>query len=162
MKIISNLFNRDRVQQPVKLLSNKTALLSSLLLFSIFLCTTNATFARDVCKDVKITIKNGTKDTVNVTKFEYFDVDKNKFRTENFFGGVDGLTVSPNKSSATTRNLQHVGNDLTSFKVTYRRQINGENVGASIVNTTLQFKCVDGVKKSFLLNGSNNSVSSDL
>jgi hypothetical protein len=70
-----------KVQPPTKLLSHKNILISSLLMFGICLGTTNPAFALGcTCKDVKITLKNASDDTIKVTKFEYKDVDKNKFR----------------------------------------------------------------------------------
>jgi hypothetical protein len=152
MKLISNLISRVKVQPPVGLSSNKKALLSSLLLFGIFLGTTDGAFARDVCKDVKITLKNTSSDTIKITKFEYKDIDKNKFRTENLLG-LDGRELlNPDKSFVTTRNLQFVGNDATLFRVTYEHRIGGTNFESPITKLTPQFTCKDGSSHTVELN----------
>jgi hypothetical protein len=150
MKLISNLINRPqdrlhqlvKVQPPAKLLSHKNVLISSLLMFGICLGTTNPAFALgDKCKNVKITVKNSTGDAVKITKFEYEEKDKNKFRTELLLG-VDGREfLNPNKLFTKVRDLAFVGGDLTSFRVTFQRKIGGTLFEKSNTFTTPDFTC---------------------
>ncbi|WP_310429477.1 hypothetical protein [Chamaesiphon sp. VAR_48_metabat_135_sub] len=144
MKLISNLISRVKFQPPVRLSSNKKALLSSLLLFGIFLSTTDRAFARDVCKDVKITLVNKASDTIKITKFEYKDIDKNKFRTELILGINGREFLNPRKSFTDTRNLEFVGNDETLFRVTYEKKIGGTKFEPPITKTTPKFTCRNG------------------
>ena len=105
----------------------------------------------DTCKNVKITIKNDTPDEIKVTKFEYFDFDKNKFRTENLLG-IDGQQkLEPNKSFTVTRDLGQIKNDKTNFKVTYQHKIGGTKFEPAVSETTASFTCRDGITKTVSL-----------
>jgi hypothetical protein len=150
MIFISNLIDRlenrlrQRVQfqQSVRFLNNKSLLISSLFLCGICLGTTNPAFALgDKCKNVKITVKNSTGDAVKITKFEYEEKDKNKFRTELLLG-LDGREfLNPNKLFTKVRDLAFIGGDLTSFRVTFQKKIGGTLFEKSTSFTTPDFIC---------------------
>jgi hypothetical protein len=150
MKFISNSIDRPQnrlhqqvtVQPPTKLLSHKNVLISWLLMVGICLGTTNPAFALgDKCKNVKITVKNSTGDAVKITKFEYEEKDKNKFRTELLLG-VDGREfLNPNKFFTKVRDLAFVGGDLTSFRVTFQKKIGGTLFEKPTTFNTPDFVC---------------------
>jgi hypothetical protein len=151
MKLISNPIDRPenslhhqriKAQQPVRFMNNKNVLISLLLMYGICLSTTNSAFALgDKCKNVKITVKNSTGDAVKITKFEYEEKDKNKFRTELLLG-VDGREfLNPTKLFTKVRDLAFVGGDLTSFRVTFQRKIGGTLFEKSTTFTTPDFVC---------------------
>jgi hypothetical protein len=152
MKFASTFIDTFKLQATSKFLSNASTVVSSLLVFGVYLANTDTAFARDVCKDVKITITNTTPDTIKVTKFEYFDADKNKFRTENLLGTNGREILDSNKSFTTTRNLGQVGNDATAFKVTYQHGIGGTKFESPISILTSKFTCTDGIDKTVSLN----------
>jgi hypothetical protein len=112
----------------------------------------NSAFAAgDNCKNVKITISNSTPDEVKVTSFEYFDYDRNTWRTENMLG-IDGIQkLDASKGLTWTRDLEHVSNDNTKFKVTYEHHIGGVRWGAALSATTSEFKCTEGLAKTVVL-----------
>jgi hypothetical protein len=142
MKLISNLVKRLKIQQPARSSIDRSVLISSLLMVGICLSTTSPAFALgDKCKNVKITVKNSTGDAVKITKFEYEEKDKNKFRTELLLG-VDGREfLNPNKFFTKVRDLAFVGGDLTSFRVTFQRKVGGTLFEKSEKFTTPNFVC---------------------
>jgi hypothetical protein len=151
MKSASTFIDTFKLQVTSEFLRNASTVVSSLLVFGVYLANADTAFARDVCKNVKITITNTTPDTIKVKKFEYFDADKNKFRTENLLG-VDGREIlDSNKSFTTTRNLGQVGNDTTAFKVTYQHRIGGIKFESPVSVMTGNFKCTDGIDKTVSL-----------
>jgi hypothetical protein len=152
IKLISTLANPIKLQAQTKSLRLKGSMAISLLVFGLCLVTTDRAFARDVCKNVNIKIQNGTADVVKVTKFEYFDFDKNKFRTENLLGLNGQEKLNSNKSFSITRNLQQVGNDKTKFRVTYQHQQGGIKFESPVSVTTAAFICKDGSSHPVLLN----------
>jgi hypothetical protein len=159
MKLISNLFDcpQDKLLSPgesqrqrvnIRSLFNfsigKNVLLASLLLSGTFPIAAEPAFALgDKCKDVKITLKNISSDTLEVTKVEYKDFKKDKLRTE-FMLGISVLNIlypygveyiDPGKSYTRTRNLEFVGNDETFILVRYRhvRDANGVALNQGIL-----------------------------
>ena len=150
MKLIANFIDRSedklhqqvKVQPPVKSFSNKV-LLSSLLLFGVLLCTTDAVFA-GACKDVKITVTNNTTDTIKATKFLYVDVDKKKQHLEPLFGLNGRDVLNPGNSTVVTRDLAFVGGEKIFFKVIYAHKIGRAKFESDITQTTPQFTCANG------------------
>lgn len=120
----------------------------SLLVFGLGFGTPRSAMALpDTCKTVRITIANNTPDEIKVTQFEYFDADKEKFRTENLLG-IDGQKkLEPNKSFTKVRNLGQIKNDETKFRVSYRHKIGGVDFGSLKTATTGSFICKDGITK---------------
>ncbi len=143
MKLISLLTDRINVRAFSQLSNRKGYVMMSLLAVGMCLGTTDRASARDVCKNVNITIQNGTSDTIKVTKFEYFDFDKNKYRTENLLGANGQEKLNPGKSFSTTRNLGQVGNDKTKFRVTYRHQQGGTKFENPVSVSTESFTCTN-------------------
>ena len=131
---------------PANLLNRQSSLLISLLAFCLWMNAAEQAFARDVCKNVSITIENKTNDPIKVTKFEYQDTSAvgNPFRTENLLGinGQEKLNV--NKSFTKKRNLQLIKNELTRFKVTYRHNIGGSKYEDAVTEVTGSFECRNG------------------
>jgi hypothetical protein len=151
MKRISTLIDRagDRLYQQIRI--RPPAIFSgiaSVSIASLFLCgigisKPNPAFAASgTCKDVQITLKNASNDTIKVTKFEYKDVDENKFRTELILGINGKEFINPRKSVAKVRDLGKINRgDLTSFRVTYEKKIGGTKFEAPIIFTTEEFAC---------------------
>lgn len=127
-------------------------LLPSLLVVSLSAWMPPAAIAADNCKNVNITLKNGTRDEIKITKFEYFDFDKNKYRTENLLGLDGQQKLEPNKSFNATRNLEQIDNDRTKFKVTYRHKIGGNQFEPPVTEESPTFVCSDNISKTVLLN----------
>jgi hypothetical protein len=97
----------------------------------------------DTCKDVKITMSNNTSDEIKLTTLEYHDKDVDKWRTEHPFG-VDGFQkLEHDKAMTTTRDLEHVSNDKTKLRVTYKHHMGGTKWGNDITVTTDEFTCKD-------------------
>lgn len=145
MKLVSTVVSSIKIQ-------SSASLLLPLLALGLSFGVSDQAFARDVCKNVSIKIENGTSDTVKVTKFEYFDFDKNKYRTENLLG-VDGQEkLNPGKSFTQTRDLGQVGNDRTKFRVTYRHQQGGIKFENPVSVTTPSFTCTNNSSQRVLLN----------
>jgi hypothetical protein len=110
-----------------------------------------ALLAADNCKDVKITIHNGTADEVKLKSFDYYDYDKNKSRHETLFP-VDGIQkLEPSKGLTWTRDLESVGGDETKFKVTYAHHIGGTKWGSDLTATTDKFTCSENLTKTVTL-----------
>ncbi len=72
-----------------------------------------AAIPTDICKDVAIKIKNGTRDEIKVAKFEYFDVDENKYRTKNLLSLDEKQNIKRGQAFEVTRDLGQVSNDKT-------------------------------------------------
>jgi hypothetical protein len=168
MKLISHPIDRpeDRPSQRVKVRSRarfssiKSLLITSLLFSAYCIGTNDAAFASR-CKDVKIILRNNSSSLVKITKFEYFDFDKNKFRTEILQGlltlmfgptfsalsggsGDIAITIDAGKSVGEKENLAYVGNQKTLFKVTYQKRNAGDNsFGSLITQKSESFICRD-------------------
>ncbi len=114
----------DRSKNPSARPSTRTS--AVLLSFvAILALPAGRAFAADNCKGVNITVENGTTDQIKVTKFEYNDFDKQRWRLEPLLG-VDGKEkLNARKSFTVTRDLEGVKNDKTQFKVWYRHKIGG-------------------------------------
>lgn len=122
-------------------------LLPSLLVVALSAWMPPAAVASDTCKNVKIGIENATSDEIKVTKFEYLDKDKEKYRTENLLG-IDGhQKIEPGQTFKVTRDLQQVGNDETRFQVTYSHRIGGDKYERSLTEISPRFTCSDNEKK---------------
>ena len=107
--------------------------------------------AADKCKNVKLTVKNATSDTLKVKKFEYYDFDKKKWRTEALFG-VDGhQKINAGKSWQKTRSLEHVDDDKIKIRVTYQHQIGGTKWESNKSVTTGSFVCKDNMSRTIRL-----------
>jgi hypothetical protein len=142
MKHIANLVKRFEIQQPVRLSIDKSVVISSLLMVGICLGTSSPAFALgDKCKDVKITVKNSTGDAIKITKFEYEEKDKNKFRTELLLGADGREFLNPNKFFTKVRDLAFVGGDLTRFRVTFQRKVGGTLFEKPTTFITPDFTC---------------------
>jgi hypothetical protein len=151
MKLISTLIDRagDKLYQRIKVrppaifISIASVSIASLLLCGIGIGKPDPAFALGgTCKDVQITLKNASNDTIKVTKFEYKDVDKNKFRTELLLGVNGKEFINPRKSFSKVRDLEKINRgDLTSFRVTYEKKIGGTKFEAPIIFTTEEFAC---------------------
>jgi len=119
---------------------------------SILAQATVAQAAGDNCKDVRITLANRTADEIKITKLEYKDFDKNIFRTEAAFG-LDGFQrLERNKSFVTVQNLEHVDNDQTQLRVTYKHRIGGTKFEDAVVVLGETFVCRDGTAITVKLN----------
>jgi opacity protein-like surface antigen len=124
----------------------KSLILLSLSIVTIVGAATQAS-AADVCKNVSITIENGTNDPIKVTKFEYQDTSAvgQPFRTENLLG-IDGKEqLNVGKSFTKKRNLRSIKNELTRFRVTYRHQIGGVKFEDTTTEVTNTFDCHNGI-----------------
>jgi hypothetical protein len=164
MKLISNLFDRpqdkllslgERQSQRLKFrslfnfLTDKNVLLVSLLLCGTFPIAAEPAFALgDKCKDVTITLKNTSSDFIKVTKVQYKDFERNKFRTEFMLGIIDPTAeqvISPGRSYTKTRNLEFVGNDETFFLVSYQHVRGGKGEKLTnqptLFNPPIRFVC---------------------
>jgi hypothetical protein len=139
---MNRIVERIKVQPPAIFLSIASISIASLLLCGIGIGKPDPAFAAsDNCKNVNITLKNASNDTIKVTKFEYKDVDKNKFRTELLLGINGKEFINPRKSFSKVRDLEKVKGDLTSFRVTYEKKIGGAKFEAPIIFTTEEFTC---------------------
>jgi hypothetical protein len=151
MKLISRLTDRAghglrqriKVQSPAILFGITSISIASLFLAGIGIGKPDPAFALgDKCKDVKITIKNGTTDTLKVKKFLYQDVRKNnKEHLEALLGGNGRDILNPGNSVTDTRDLAFVGNDLIRFKVIYEHKIGRAKFEDEIIQTTGTFTC---------------------
>jgi hypothetical protein len=126
-------------------------LLPSLLVVALSAWMSPAAIAADTCENVAIGIKNGTRDEIKVTKFEYFDFDKNKYRTENLFGLDGKQSIERGQTFNVTRNLGQVGNDRTKFRVTYSHKIGGNKFEPPVTEVSPAFKCSNNDKKTVFL-----------
>jgi hypothetical protein len=126
-------------------------LLPAILVLAVSSWMPPAVAGPDTCKDVGITIKNGTRDEIKVTKFEYFDFDKNKYLTENLLGLNGEQKLESKKSFTETRNLGQVGNDRTKFRVTYRHKIGGNQYESPVTEVSQPFTCSNNDKKTVFL-----------
>jgi hypothetical protein len=149
MKRIATFIDRARqciqVRPPAILLSIASVSIGSLLLCGIGIGKPDPAFALGgTCKNVGITLKNASDDTIKVTKFEYKDLDANKFRTELILGVNGKEFINPRKSFTKFRDLRIDRGDLTSFRVTYEKKIGGTKFEAPIIFTTDEFACAFG------------------
>jgi hypothetical protein len=93
------------------------------------------------CEDVTIVIRNETGVEIRATKFEYMDGSRSK--TENiFFGGSDTFDPGEDRDYG-PRNLEGIGNENTTFTVTYQHRSGSNNWGTNRVHTTGNVHCDD-------------------
>ena len=83
--------------------------------------------AGDNCKNFDIKIDNYSGYQVKVTKVEYYDYDKTKWRNENLTQKI----LQNNVRWTWERDLEHVDNDHTKFKVSYKEKYGGSFNGYS-------------------------------
>jgi hypothetical protein len=96
------------------------------------------------CEDFKIQILNRTGVEIRATRFQYTDRD-GRTQTENIFsGGSD--TFDPDETKEYTRNLQGIGNEFTTFTVTFQRRL-GSGWGPNDVHEGNRFKCEDNEER---------------
>jgi hypothetical protein len=101
----------------------------------------------DTAKNVTIHLHNATPDEIKVTKFEYYDYDDAKYRTESMFP-VDGFQkIEHNATWSKTRDLEHIKDDKTKFKVTWQRHIGGTSWGSDQTTKTDDFTCHSDMSK---------------
>lgn len=101
----------------------------------------NTAFAGDLCKSVDIRISNQTGYTAKVTKVEYYDYDTNQWRSE----ALTQQILQDNVLWTWNRNLEHIDNDLTKLRVSYKEKYGGAFGGWSntFSKTSGQFTCRD-------------------
>ena len=97
------------------------------------------------CEDVTITIRNETSVEIRATKFEY--TYGGKGITEHIFGvdGSDRFDPGDSKEYG-RRNFGSIGNETTTFTVTYQRRRGsgwGATWGANLVHTHGPVHCDD-------------------
>jgi hypothetical protein len=84
------------------------------------------------CGDHRIIIQNRTGVEIKVTKFEY--MDGNRSKTENmFFGGSD--TIDDGDQEDYTRNFEGIGNQDTTFTLTYQHRTGNNWTGNRVHRT---------------------------
>lgn len=105
--------------------------------------------AGDNCKNFKIKIDNQSNYQVKVTKVEYYDYDKTKWRKEALLQQV----LQDNVLWNWTRNLEHVDNDHTKFKVSFKEKYGGAINGYShtMYAYSNKFTCRDNGSKTITL-----------
>lgn len=88
------------------------------LVFAMLTLSVQAVVADQKCKSVDIKFRNDVPRSIKILKFEYYDVEDAKWRTEdvwNFFQ-IQGAT-----SGKIDRTLEYVGNEkISQFKVHYK------------------------------------------
>jgi hypothetical protein len=144
MKRISQLVERIKVQPSAILFGIASVSIASLLLGGIGISKPDPAFAlNDKCKNVKITIKNDTTDTLKVKKFLYVDVAKKKDHLEALLGPNGRDILNPGNSTTDTRNLAFVDREDIQFKVYYQHKIGRAKFEDEIIHTTKTFVCRD-------------------
>ena len=109
----------------------------SLLLVS--LTSPTPSFAlNDNCKDVRISVFNDHPVEIKVTKIEYRDYDKeNKWRSE----ALVNRKIATTKHYQFIRNLEHVKNDDTKIRITYKENQSGSRWGKELTVTGSKHEC---------------------
>jgi len=101
------------------------------------------------CGNFTINVKNSTDAEIRVTKIEY--KDGSNFKTENCLG-IDGVEkIEKDHAKGFNRNLQGIGNESTSIRVTYQHHIGGTTWGDKLVETTDPFTALDNRSKTVTL-----------
>jgi hypothetical protein len=144
MKRISTLVERIKVQPSAILFGIASISIASLLLGGIGIGKPDPAFALgDKCKNVKITIKNDTTDTLKVKKFLYVDVAKNRDHLEALLGPNGRDILNPGNSVTDTRNLAFVDGERTQFKVIYQHKIGRAKFEDDVIMFGKPFICKD-------------------
>ncbi len=95
----------------------------------------------DNCKDVRISVFNDHPVEVKVTKIEYRDYDRdNKWRNES---GVN-RKIATTKHYQFLRNFEHVKNDDTKIRITYRENLGGSRWGGEQTVEGAKHQCTEG------------------
>jgi hypothetical protein len=101
------------------------------------------------CENFKITLHNSCDGEIKVKKFEY--KDGSNWKTENMLG-LDGVQkIEKDHGIPFTRNLGGIGDESTSFRVTYSHHLGGLKWGNDIVETTAAFVAHDNGSKTVTL-----------
>lgn len=103
----------------------------------------------DNCQDVRISVFNNHPVEIKITKIEYRDYDRENWRSEDF---VD-RKIATTKHYQFVRNLEHVENDDTSIRITYRESLGGSRWSDEATVTGAKHKCSDGEYNRFNLPG---------
>jgi hypothetical protein len=144
MKRISTLVEGIKVRPSAILFGIASVSIASLLLGGIGSGKPDSAFALgDKCKNVKITIKNNTTDTLKVKKFLYEDVAKKKYHVEALLGPNGRDILNPGNSVTDTRNLAFVDGEDTRFRVIYQHKIGRAKFEREIVHVSGTFICKD-------------------
>jgi hypothetical protein len=144
MKRISTLVEGIKVQPSVLLFGIASISIALLLSGGIGSGKPDPAFALgDKCKNVKITIKNDTTDTLKVKKFLYVDIAKKKDHLEALLGPNGRDILNPGNSVTDTRNLAFVDSEKIQFKVIYQHKIGRGKFEDNITHTTNAFICKD-------------------
>lgn len=118
----------------------------TVLLIGVCLAVANTAFALgDTCSNVPIKLTNATNVKIKVTKFEYYDYDDQKWRTEGMFGADGHKNLQPGEVFSKTQDLEHIENDNTKFKVTYEENVDANKAGNPVAETTSDFICKDNM-----------------
>lgn len=113
----------------------------SLLLVVSLASPTPAFALNDNCKDVRISVFNDHPVEVKVTKIEYRDYDKeNKWRSE----ALVNRKIATTKHYQFSRNLEHVKNDDTKIRITYKEHLGGSRWGKELTVTGSKHECSKG------------------
>ena len=106
--------------------------------------------AGDNCKNFDIKIDNHSGYQVKVTKVEYYDYDKTKWRNEDLTHKI----LQNNVRWTWERNLEHVDNDDTKLKISYKEKYGGAFGGYSSTKTAYssKFVCKDNGARTVTLN----------
>lgn len=107
-----------------RLLAKLIDLLSivALIIVVYFLMPTLVYAIGDNCKEVRIAVFNDHPVEVKITKIEYRDYDRdNKWRSE----AMVNRKIATTKSYQFVKNLEHVKNDATKIKITYKEHLGG-------------------------------------
>ena len=105
--------------------------------------------AGDNCKNFDIKIQNQSGYQVKVTKVEYYDYDKTKWRKESLTQKV----LQNNVIWTWERDLEHVDNDSTKIKVSFKEKYGGAVNGYShtMYAYSNKFTCRDNGSKTIVL-----------
>lgn len=121
--------------------------LTGLIFAGLMLCGGHA-FANDNCRNVHIHFQNSAGTTIKVTGFKYYDYDKNRWRSK----AISSLKVNDNQRRLWRRDLAHVRDDETRFKVTYKKQVGGRQWSGPYTVQSDRFTCRRNMMKSVTLN----------
>lgn len=86
---------------------------------------TPAAQAGDTCKDVTVKVTNGHDAKVQIMSFEFYDYDKERWRSEKLDHTFSDHTLKPGEAKTYLRNLQGVKNDQTRIRLTYLKEVGG-------------------------------------
>lgn len=132
---------------------------SALFLVGVcFLFVTNANAIGKVCSNFDIAFQNDADHDIKITKFEYYDFNKNKWKTENLLGADGSKKLDPGQTWTKRRDLEKVEDRDTQFKVTFQRIVDGTKFQKETLLSN-RFRCVDRGDKTITFD---NTASTDL